>query len=224
MITSWLALTAGALVTTGAQVVPFYSHTTGKRERPAIGLSRMLRMYVVLQCFGFSDEGTEDAVYDSQAIRGFISIDLGRESALDSTTLLRFRRSMETHYLASQVFCSKKALSSTLSCFPCHPRSINIKANVILRCIGLKKGNQCNFEMRPTLYRRNVGAGTQLGRYGRQRGRHLLSRASYPGDQGAFQSPKGSLPWNGKENGAGVQAVWVGQSDFGQRYLQRAAG
>lgn len=40
-----------------AQVVPFYSDTTGKRGRPAIGLSRMLRMYVVQQCFGFSDKG-----------------------------------------------------------------------------------------------------------------------------------------------------------------------
>ena len=27
-----------------AQVVPFYSDTTGKRGRPTIGLSRMLRM------------------------------------------------------------------------------------------------------------------------------------------------------------------------------------
>lgn len=64
-----------------AQVVAFYSDTTGKRGRPAIGLSRMLRMYVVQQCFGFSDEGTEGAVYDSHAIRSFIGIDLGRESA-----------------------------------------------------------------------------------------------------------------------------------------------
>ena len=47
----------------------------------------------------FSDEGTEDAVYDSQAIRGFIGIDLGRESAPDATTLLRFRRLMEIHQL-----------------------------------------------------------------------------------------------------------------------------
>jgi hypothetical protein len=51
-----------------AQVAPLYFDTTGRRGRPAIGSSRMLRMYVVQQCFGFSDEGTEDAVYDSQAI------------------------------------------------------------------------------------------------------------------------------------------------------------
>ncbi|SES99782.1 transposase, IS5 family [Pseudomonas graminis] len=59
----------------------------------------MLRIYVVQQCFGFSDEGTEDAVYDSQAIRGFTGINLGRESAPDATTLLRFRRLLETHQL-----------------------------------------------------------------------------------------------------------------------------
>jgi len=87
-----------------AQVAPFYSDTTGKRGRPAIGLSRMLRMYVVQQCFGFSDEGTEDAVYDSQAIRGFMCIDLGCESAPDATTLLRFRRLLETHQLTRVLF------------------------------------------------------------------------------------------------------------------------
>ena len=29
----------------------------------------MLRMYVAQQCFGLSDEGIEDAIYDSQVIR-----------------------------------------------------------------------------------------------------------------------------------------------------------
>src|SRR3546814_8024979 len=51
-----------------------------------------------------SDEGTEDAVYDSQAIRGFIGVDLGRESAPDATTLLRFRRLLETHQLTRVLF------------------------------------------------------------------------------------------------------------------------
>ncbi|MGC1331523.1 MAG: transposase [Pseudomonas sp.] len=54
-----------------AQVAPFYSNTAGKRGRPAIGVSRMSRMCVVQQCFGFFDEGCEDAIYDSQAICGF---------------------------------------------------------------------------------------------------------------------------------------------------------
>jgi IS5 family transposase len=64
----------------------------------------MLRMYVVQQCLGLSDEGIEDAVYDSQAIRGFIGIDLARESAPDATTLLKFRRLLETHGLTEAIF------------------------------------------------------------------------------------------------------------------------
>ena len=55
--------------------------------RPPLGLSRMLRMYVAQQCFGLSDEGIEDALYDSQAIRRFVGIDLAREAAPDATTL-----------------------------------------------------------------------------------------------------------------------------------------
>ena len=59
-------------------IAPFYPKSGG-RGRPPIGLNRMLRMYVAQQCFGLSDEGIEDALYDSQAIRRFVGIDLGRE-------------------------------------------------------------------------------------------------------------------------------------------------
>ncbi len=48
-------------------------------------------MYTAQQYFGLSDEGIEDAIYDSQAIRGFVGIDLTHESAPDATTLLKFR-------------------------------------------------------------------------------------------------------------------------------------
>jgi IS5 family transposase len=64
----------------------------------------MLRMYVAQQCFGFSDEGTEDALYDSQAIRRFVGIDLNREAAPDATTLLKFRRLLEAHQLTESIF------------------------------------------------------------------------------------------------------------------------
>ena len=84
-------------------VAPFYP-SNGGRGRPPIGLSRMLRMYVVQQCFGLSDEGIEDALYDSQAIRRFVGIDLSRESAPDATTLLKFRRLLETHQLTESIF------------------------------------------------------------------------------------------------------------------------
>lgn len=77
---------------------------SGGRGRPPIGLERMLRMYIAQQCFGLSDEGMEDAVYDSQAIRTFVGIDLGRESAPDATTLLNFRHLLEKHDLTKVIF------------------------------------------------------------------------------------------------------------------------
>jgi len=61
-------------------------------------------MYVAQQCFSLSDEGIEDTIHDSQAIRGFVGIDLAREAALDATTLLRFRRLLETQGLTSKIF------------------------------------------------------------------------------------------------------------------------
>jgi IS5 family transposase len=84
-------------------VVPFYPKVEGG-GRPPIGLARMLRMYVAQQCFDLSDEGIECAIYDSQAIRAFVRIDLGRESAPDATTLLKFRHLLESKELTRQIF------------------------------------------------------------------------------------------------------------------------
>ena len=61
-------------------------------------------MYVAQQCFGLSDEGVEDAIYDSQAIRRFVGIDLNRESAPNATTLLNFRHLLESHQLTECIF------------------------------------------------------------------------------------------------------------------------
>jgi len=58
------------------------------------------------------DEGIEDALYDSQAIRGFVGIDLARESAPDATTLLKFRRLLNEHDLTERIFA---CINSTLS-------------------------------------------------------------------------------------------------------------
>ncbi|WP_153116846.1 IS5 family transposase [Rhodocyclus tenuis] len=87
-----------------AALTPFYPK--GERGRPPIGLERMLRLYVAQQCFGLSDEGAEDALYDSQAIRRFVGIDLARESAPDATTLLKFRRLLETRNLTQTIFAT----------------------------------------------------------------------------------------------------------------------
>ena len=96
-VTPWSALVA--------EVEPFYPKGDG-RGRPPMGVIRMLRMYIAQQCFGLSDEGIEDAIYDSQAIRGFVGVDLTREAAPDATTLLKFRRLLETHQLTERIFAA----------------------------------------------------------------------------------------------------------------------
>jgi IS5 family transposase len=40
----------------------------------------------------------------AKAIRGFVGIDLNRESAPDATTLLKFRRLLETHEMTRKIF------------------------------------------------------------------------------------------------------------------------
>nr|WP_326212411.1 transposase [uncultured Oscillibacter sp.] len=74
-------------------VVPHYP--TGKRGRPPIEIETMLRMYL-LQCwFSLSDEGVEDAIYDSYAMRKFMGINFFEQDVPDATTLLHFRHLLE---------------------------------------------------------------------------------------------------------------------------------
>jgi IS5 family transposase len=72
--------------------------------RPPIGLERMLRMYFVQHWFNLADVACEDALLDSTALRRFVGIDLGRERVPDATTLLKFRRLLETHKLGEALF------------------------------------------------------------------------------------------------------------------------
>src|SRR5712671_4579953 len=81
---------------------PFYPK--GERGRPPVGLERMLRVYFLQQWYALADEALEDALYDSQALRSFAGIDLGREAVPDATTLLNFRHLLERHDLARRIF------------------------------------------------------------------------------------------------------------------------
>ncbi|MCM8598809.1 MAG: IS5 family transposase, partial [Candidatus Accumulibacter sp.] len=90
-----------------AVIEPHYPK--GKRGRPPIGLERMLRVYLVQHWYSLSDEGVEDAITDSQALRGFVGIDLSRESAPDATTLLQFRHLLEEKELTKAVFAAINA-------------------------------------------------------------------------------------------------------------------
>ena len=64
----------------------------------------MLRIYFLQQWFNLSDPAIEEALYDSQAMRGFVGIDLGREPVPDETTVCRFRHLLEKHDLGRRLF------------------------------------------------------------------------------------------------------------------------
>ena len=64
----------------------------------------MLRMYLLQVWFNLSDEGIEDAIYDSYAFRKFMGIDFNEEQVPDATTLLKFRHLLEKNHLGEQMF------------------------------------------------------------------------------------------------------------------------
>jgi len=86
-----------------AVVEPLYPKS-GRVGRQPIGVSRMLRMYCLQLWYSLADEALEDALYDSQALRDFVGIDLSRESVPDATTLLKFRRLLVENQLTRSLF------------------------------------------------------------------------------------------------------------------------
>jgi IS5 family transposase len=77
------------VVGAGALIEPFYPKPGN--GRPPVGVERMLRIYFLQHWFNLSDPAVEEALYDSQAMRRFVGIDLGREPVPDETTVCRFR-------------------------------------------------------------------------------------------------------------------------------------
>ena len=153
-----------------AKVIAPYYPSSGGRGRPPVGLERILRMYVAQQCFGLSDEGIEDALYDSQAIRRFVGIDLNREAAPDATTLLKFRHLLETHHLTESIFNAINAhlaekglflregtiVDATLIAAP--PSTKNKEGKRDEEMHQTKKGNQWHFGMKA-----HIGVDAQSG-------------------------------------------------------------
>lgn len=85
-----------------AFIMPYYYK--GKRGRPPKGIEKMLRMYLLQMWFNLSDEGVEDAIYDSYAMRKFMGISFCEEQVPDATTLLKFRHMIEKHKLGQVLF------------------------------------------------------------------------------------------------------------------------
>lgn len=87
-------------------VRPYYPD--GRRGRPTKGIEKMLRMYLLQVWFNLSDEGVEDAIYDSYAFRKFMKIDFAEEQVPDATTLLKFRHLLERNHLGEAFFAAIK--------------------------------------------------------------------------------------------------------------------
>lgn len=85
-----------------ALIAPHYPTGTGGRR--AMPLERMLRVYFLQHWYDLSDPAAEDALYDSEAMRRFVGVELGEDAIPDETTILHFRHLLERHRLTEAMF------------------------------------------------------------------------------------------------------------------------
>ena len=142
-------------------IEPFYPKPGN--GRPPIGVERMLRLYFLQQWFNLSDPAVEEALYDSQAMRGFAGIDLGREPAPDETTVCRFRHLLEAHGLGRRLFdevqryltahglkiATGTIVDATIISAPCSTKNADKARDPEMH--QTKKGNQWYFGMKAHL-------------------------------------------------------------------------
>ena len=89
-----------------ALIEPVYPKA-GRGRRP-YPLATMLRVHLMQNWFGLSDPGMEEALYEIVPLRQFARLPM--TGALpDETTILNFRRLLETHDLAAQMFAAVNA-------------------------------------------------------------------------------------------------------------------
>lgn len=152
-----------------AVIEPVYPKS-GRVGRPPIGVERMLRMYFLQQWYSLSDEGLEDAITDSQALRQFVRIDLSRQAVPDATTLLKFRRLLQAHDLTQALFAQINAhlsergllmregtmIDATLIAAPSSTKNRTGTRDPEMH--STKKGNQWHFGMKA-----HIGADAESG-------------------------------------------------------------
>ena len=88
----------------------YYKDEPGKRGRKAKPVETMLRMYLLQAWFSLSDEGVEEAIYDSYAMRRFMGLDFATVQVPDATTLLHFRHLLEEHTLGEALFAAQNEI------------------------------------------------------------------------------------------------------------------
>ena len=90
--------------------------------------------------FGLSDEGIEDAIYDSYAMKRFLRIDFSTEQTPDATTLLHFRHLLEKHDIARKMFDDVKHRLDASGLITHRVRPRTRRSPVILRCTPRRRG------------------------------------------------------------------------------------
>lgn len=92
-------------------VRPYYPD--GKRGRRPQEIERMLRMLLLQTWFNLSDEGIEDAIYDSYAMKQFTGIDFASEEQVpDATTLCKFRKLLNDNGIQHKMFVAIREMLS----------------------------------------------------------------------------------------------------------------
>jgi len=75
----------------------------GRPGRQPYAVATMLRIHFLQQWYALSDPAMEEALYDTPVMRRFARLS-GSDNFPDETTILNFRRLLETHGLAEQIF------------------------------------------------------------------------------------------------------------------------
>ena len=74
------------------------------KGRPPMPMESMLRIYFLQQWYSLSDPAAEEALYDIESMRWFAQLELLEDALPDETTILKFRRLIETRHLSEALF------------------------------------------------------------------------------------------------------------------------
>jgi transposase, IS5 family len=92
-----------------ALVEPHYPKGSPAGGRPPLPLERMFRIYCLQQWYNLSDPGAEEALYDSITMRVFAGVSTDADVIPDETSILNFRRLLESHQLTERLLAEINA-------------------------------------------------------------------------------------------------------------------
>ncbi|WDK02856.1 IS5 family transposase [Xanthomonas campestris] len=139
-------------------VAPHYP-VSGRPGRQPYALATMLRIHLLQQWYALSDPAMEDALHEIPTLRRFAQLG-GLDNVPDETTILNFRRLLETHGLAARMLEAVNAhlarkgqslrsgtiVDATLIAAPSSTKNADHARDPEMR--QTKKGNQWYFGMK----------------------------------------------------------------------------